>query len=73
MSKLKMKISDEEENKLFKFAKEQIKDESIDITVDKAAQIAHISMPVDMLQIMIFLFKKFEKELENTGAMEIER
>ena len=45
--------------------KEFIKDKTIDIAIDKVADIANISMPLSMLETLISMIKMLENSLEN--------
>jgi len=47
------------------FLKKELKEKGIDLAIDKAMNMANITMPLPILEVMLTLFKEIEKQLEN--------
>ena len=55
----------EKESFFKKELKDELKEKGVDLVVDQALGIANITMPLDTLSILIKVFKKLEKQLDN--------
>ncbi len=47
------------------FLKKELKEKGVDLVVDKVMNMANITMPLPLLEVMFTAIKKLEKELEN--------
>ena len=63
MAKMKMRLGENPNQKEESFIKAKMKDELVDIAIDKTAGMAHLTIPVEMLKIMVDILKKIEKGL----------
>ena len=62
---IKMRLGDEPEQQESKIKKLAI-DKTIDVVIDKAADMANISIPLSTLEILVKLVKSLEEALENS-------
>jgi len=62
---IKMRLGDEPEQQESKIKKLAI-DKTIDVVIDKAADMANISIPLSTLEILVKLVKSLDEALENS-------
>jgi hypothetical protein len=66
MAKVQMRMGNKPiQDKKESFLKEKMKDKGIDVAIDSIAGKAQLSIPLEMLELLIDVFKKIEKSMSS--------